>query len=108
MHWILQIMAAVVLNPRHCQGSLQADSFVLGSNRVAKKRLSDRSRKSRACIDRIPAAAIYLVSTAVAVLLPLAVSAAATGFAFWRSVLRMTSRAAFCSWLADVLNSPKS
>lgn len=37
----------------------------------------------------------------------LAVGAVATGFAFWRSVLCLTSRVAFCSWLADVLDSPK-
>jgi hypothetical protein len=49
------------------------------------------------------AVAIYLVSMAVGSLVLLVVGAAATLYAFWRSVLCMTARAAFYSWLADVI-----
>ena len=47
--------------------------------------------------------ALYLISMAVGTFVVLAVGAAATLFAFWRSVLCMTSRAAFYSWLADLI-----
>jgi hypothetical protein len=46
------------------------------------------------------AIALYLVSMAVGRFAVLVVGAAAMLFAFWRSVLCMTSRAAFYSWLA--------
>jgi len=54
------------------------------------------------------AVAIYLVSLALGTLVVLIVGVALALFAFWRSVLCMTSRAAFTYWLADVLEGKRN
>ncbi len=53
------------------------------------------------------AIALYLVSMTVGTLVVLAVGAAATVFAFWRSLPCVTSRVAFYRWLADVIEGTK-
>jgi len=75
--------------------------------RDAAQRMQEKYEAEHANVNALVyagiAIALYLVSMAVGSVVVLAVGTAVTLFAFWRSALCMTSRAAFYSWLADML-----
>jgi hypothetical protein len=75
--------------------------------RDAAQRMQDKYRaevaKVRPLVYGGIAVVLYLVSMAVGRLAVLTVGAAVMLFAFWRSLLCTSSRAAFSVWLADML-----